>query len=70
MKINNTTGKLIFPTSFSKDWRVELVLILSDYESSHIHIDCMGWKLNCKDINELQNICNRKNIKIISFESR
>ncbi len=69
MKLNTTTGKLSFPKSFAKDWRIDLVLILREYKGSHIYIDCREWNLNCKDINELQNICKRKNIEIISLES-
>jgi len=69
MKINNTTGKLLFPKSFAKDWRIDLVLTLRTYSSSYIYIDCGEWNLSCKDINELHNICKRKNIEIISLES-
>ncbi len=69
MKMYKQEDKIIFPKSLSKEWRIELILILRDYENPTIRIDCDNWNLNCKDIIELQNICKRRNVEIISFES-
>ncbi|WP_269622399.1 septum site-determining protein MinC [Prochlorococcus marinus] len=69
MTNSSSYQKIIFPTSSKLDWRLYLYTNLKTLESVYLEIDCNNCYLNCKDIMEIQMMCERKKIKIDSIKS-
>ncbi len=61
--------RVIFPTLESKDWRSYLSSKLRSFQKGLIEIDTRDWGLKCRDIKDLENLCNSFNLKMIFLES-
>ncbi len=69
MKFSIQEEKIIFPKSFTKNWREQFDSIIKDYKDSKVYLDIGTWYLNCKDISFIEQICERRKLKIIHIES-
>ncbi len=69
MKHQHIVQRIVFPRKDQNDWRGSLLSSLRNYQKGLIEIDSGEWVLKCRDIKELENICNNLDLDLISLES-